>query len=49
MEVECGNNAEYSIVINLCDEHLKEEESTGYAFEEKYGARIEQMNNERWC
>mgnify|MGYP007031191476 CR=1 FL=1 len=48
MVVECGNNAEYSIEINLCESHLKEEEATGYKFEEKYGDRIEQMNNERW-
>lgn len=48
VEVECGNNAEYSIEIKLCETHLKEQEETGYKFEEKYGARIEQMNNARW-
>jgi len=48
MDVECGNNAEYSITVNLCKKHLKESDATGYKFEEKYGARIEQMNNERW-
>lgn len=49
MEVECGNNAEYSITIDLCESHSQEQERLGYKFEEKYGKRIEEMNNERWC
>ncbi len=48
LEVECGNNAEYSIELNLCAEHLKEQEKTGYAFEQKYGKEIEELNNQRW-
>ena len=49
IDVECGNNAEYSITLNLCAEHLKESETLGYGFDQKYGAEIEKMNNERWC
>lgn len=46
--VECGNNAEYSIELNVCDSHLKESERLGYNFEEKYRKEIELMNNERF-
>ena len=49
MDVECGNNAEYSITVNLCDVHAKEADELDYKFNEKYGAIIEQMNNERFC
>jgi len=47
-DVECGNNAEYSITLNVCQQHLEESEKLGYGFEEKYGATIEKINNERW-
>jgi replication-associated recombination protein RarA len=49
MSVECGNNAEYSITVYLCDDHLKESEELGYKFDEKYGDKIEKMNNERFA
>lgn len=47
MEFEVGNNAEYQISVDLCQAHLEEEEKTGYAFEEKYGADLEKILNER--
>lgn len=47
IEVECGNNAEYSLVLDLCEEHWKEQEELGYKFDEKYGGKIELLHNER--
>ncbi len=47
-EVECGNNAEYSIELNVCEEHLKENEDLGYKFDEKYGAKFEEILYEGW-
>lgn len=47
-EVECGNNAEYSIVLNVCEEHLKESEDLGYGFDEKHGGKFEKILAERW-
>jgi hypothetical protein len=40
-DVECGNNAEYSITLNLCHSHCHEYEKLGYEFEEKYGKEIQ--------
>jgi hypothetical protein len=48
-EVECGNNAEYSIQLNVCEEHLKESENMGYGFDEKYGLEFEKILAEKWC
>ena len=48
IEVECGNNAEYAISLNLCEAHLNESQETGYAFEEKYGRQIELLLSERF-
>jgi hypothetical protein len=47
-EVECGNNAEYCITLNLCRTHLRESDDLGHAFEEKYGKEIEKILNERF-
>jgi len=41
IEFECGNNAENSIQLWLCEAHLKEAEDTGYDFQEKYADKIE--------
>jgi hypothetical protein len=46
-EIECGNNAEYAIEIYLCQKHLLESETLGYAFEEKYGKEFETILNDR--
>jgi hypothetical protein len=47
-EVECGNNAEYTIMLNVCEKHADESDKLGYGFDEKYGKEIEKLNNERW-
>lgn len=49
MDFETGNNAEYSVTVDLCADHLKEQEETGYAFEEKHRAKFESMLYERWA
>ncbi len=41
--IETGNNAEIPITVYLCEKHLKEQEETGYAFEEKYAKRFLEM------
>src|ERR1700690_568472 len=41
IEVECGNNAENSVMLYLCEAHLKEAEDTGYDFQCKYSDQIE--------
>lgn len=40
LEFETGNNAEYSVSVNLCEAHFKEAEDTGYDFEKKYAEQI---------
>ena len=40
MMFETGNNAEIAVDLDLCADHLKEQEDTGYAFEQKYSYEI---------
>jgi len=47
LDFEAGNNAEFPVTIRLCEEHLKEEEETGYAFQQKYGSKIDDLAYER--
>lgn len=47
IEVECGNNAENTLILNLCKEHSEEQERIGSEFDKKYGHIIEAMNNVR--
>jgi hypothetical protein len=42
IEVECGNNAENSVTLPLCEAHLQEAEDTGYDFQCKYAEKIEE-------
>lgn len=42
MDFETGNNAEMAVTINLCQDHLDEQEKTGYEFEKKYYTQIEE-------
>lgn len=37
---ESGNNAEIPVDVDLCQEHLEEQEKTDYAFEQKYAYEI---------
>ena len=41
IEVECGNNAENSVWLDLCEAHLKEADDPNIYLEEKYGEQIE--------
>ena len=41
VEVECGNNAENSVQLDMCEAHMKEFDDLGYTFQEKYGQQIE--------
>lgn len=45
--IDAGNNAEVGIIVNLCEEHFKEQEEMGYEFEEKYAERFNEMANTR--
>jgi hypothetical protein len=47
LDFEAGDGAEFPVSVNLCDDHMKEEETLGYKFQEKYGARIDQLAYER--
>src|ERR1700749_448886 len=49
MEFECGDDANYQVLIPLCDNHLKELEDTGYHFETKYAEQIDGALYESWC
>lgn len=48
MDIETGNNAEETISINLCEDHLDEQEKTGYAFEEKYSRKFMDLVREKY-
>jgi hypothetical protein len=48
MMVECGNNAEYQIYLNLCFSHSNQADELGYQFEEKYSHIFEQLLAEKW-
>lgn len=41
IEFECGNNAENSVSVWLCEAHLKEAEESEYAFRDKYAEKLE--------
>ena len=49
MDIETGNNAEESISINLCEDHLDEQEKTGYKFEQKYSEEFLKMLQDKYC
>lgn len=40
IDFETGNNAESAVTVNLCQDHFREAEDLGYAFEEKYAEEI---------
>ena len=42
IEIECGNNAENSVNLWLCESHLKEAEDDICSFSDKYGEKIEE-------
>lgn len=41
IEFECGNNAENSVAMYLCENHLAEYDKDEYAFQDKYANQIE--------
>jgi hypothetical protein len=41
IDLECGNNAENSVALWLCDAHYDEFEKDNYAFQDKYADKIE--------
>lgn len=41
IEFECGNNAENSVAMYLCQNHLDEYDKDEYAFQSKYADKIE--------
>lgn len=41
IEIECGNNAENSVALWLCEPHLDEFEKDEWAFRDKYDDKIE--------
>ncbi len=43
VDFEAGNNAEIGVAVRLCDSHCQEHDSTGYAFQEKYGSIIDRL------
>jgi|WetSurMetagenome_2_1015567.scaffolds.fasta_scaffold212049_3 hypothetical protein len=49
IEVECGNNAENSVNLWLCEAHLKEADDDYSAFSDKYGEKIESEWMESMC
>jgi hypothetical protein len=40
LDFETGNNADYSVTLELCEDHLKECDATAGDFDEKYAAQI---------
>lgn len=47
MVIETGNNAEIAIEVELCEGHYGEQESTGYAFEQKYSEQFLEIAAEK--
>ena len=41
IEIECGNNAENSVMLWLCEEHMAEFDNDEWAFRDKYSDKIE--------
>lgn len=47
MEFEGGNNAEFSMIFEMCQEHWDEYEKDEYAFRDKYAELIDNECYER--
>jgi hypothetical protein len=43
-----GDDAEYTVLMPLCEAHLQEAEELGYGFEDKYAAEILECLYEHW-
>ena len=41
VEIECGNNAENSVILYMCEAHMAEFENDEWAFRDKYSDKIE--------
>ena len=47
LDFDAGNNAEIPVSVNLCEDHLKEEEKMGAYFQSKYGTQIDRLAYDR--